>query len=352
MKQHWWKILAVLILFYTFFVGLLVPLKPGVIAVSPDSAKSGEEVRLEIQGYNTNFLKGSKDIRAWLKIGEDRSIPSNNILVKGDELMYAFFQLPNFLPVEAPVTEVSLIIDNPIDGAFVLPSAIFASQDQVNANQGKLLWRTGNINGLHELDQMTYPFRNILQESIRNMYFHVPLWFGMIIILLGAVYCSARYLSSGNRLHDMQAVALTQVGVVFGLLGLLTGAIWAKYTWNAWWSFDVKQNMSAIAVLIYMAYFVLRSSFEDIEKQSRLGAVYNIFAFAALIPLLFIIPRLTDSLHPGNGGNPGFGGEDLDNTMRMVFYPAIIGWTLLGVWMAQLKLRTEQLQERLSWDDA
>ncbi|MFT6937764.1 MAG: heme exporter protein C [Saprospiraceae bacterium] len=97
--------------------------------------------------------------------------------------------------------------------------------------------------------------------------------------------------------------------------------------------------MSAIALLIYMAYFVLRSSFDDEQQQARLSAIYNIFAFVSLVPLLFIIPRMYDSLHPGNGGNPAFGSEDLDNTMRMVFYPAVIGWTLLGFWIANLLAR-------------
>ena len=132
---------------------------------------------------------------------------------------------------------------------------------------------------------------------------------------------------------------------MFGFLGIITGGIWAQYTWGAFWSFDIKQNMSAIALLMYMAYFVLRSSFDDEQQKARLSAIYNIFAFACLIPLLFVIPRLYDSLHPGNGGNPGFGGEDLDNTMRMVFYPAVIGWTLLGVWFATIITRVQKVRQ-------
>ena len=100
-------------------------------------------------------------------------------------------------------------------------------------------------------------------------------------------------------------------------------------------------------MLIYLAYFILRGSFQDETKSAKLGAVYNIFAFAALIPLLFVIPRLTDSLHPGNGGNPALGGEDLDNTMRMIFYPSIIGWTLIGLWLATLLYRVDILRHRL-----
>jgi heme exporter protein C len=78
---------------------------------------------------------------------------------------------------------------------------------------------------------------------------------------------------------------------------------------------------------------------KDEEKRARISAVYNIFAFALMIPLLFVLPRMVDSLHPGAGGNPGFNAYDLDNGMRLVFYPAIIGWFLLGLWITQLKVR-------------
>jgi heme exporter protein C len=94
---------------------------------------------------------------------------------------------------------------------------------------------------------------------------------------------------------------------------------------------------------------VMRSSVDDEMQRARLTAGYNMFAFILLIPLLFIVPRMTDSLHPGNGGNPAFGGEDLDNTMRMIFYPAIIGWTMLGWWISQLAYRTDKLNT-MKWN--
>jgi heme exporter protein C len=75
--------------------------------------------------------------------------------------------------------------------------------------------------------------------------------------------------------------------------------------------------------------------------------VYSIFAFAVFIPLIFILPRLTDSLHPGNGGNPGFNAYDMDSSLRMVFYPAIIGWTLLGTWISTVRVRLRRLERKL-----
>ncbi len=349
MKGAWWKLLSVLILIYTFTVGMLVPLKPGVKGVDPDFVKGGEQVVLTVNGYNTHFEEGSSTLRAWLKLNEESALSCTKAIALSETVIELTFDIPKEVPTSPKAYFLSLIIDNAIDGAFVLPDAINVKKESVRVNPASTsLWKA-EISDLHQYSGMTFPYRNILGETIRNTYFHVPLWFGMIIILSVSVVYSIRYLRGFNRAMDIGAVSFTSVGVLYGILGLITGAVWAKYTWGSYWSWDIKQIVSAVALLIYLAYFVLRNSFEDEEQRARLSAVYNIFAFAALIPLLFVIPRLNSvgvSLHPGNGGNPGFGGEDLDNTMRMVFYPAIIGWTLLGVWVSTLLMRIGQIQYR------
>lgn len=184
----------------------------------------------------------------------------------------------------------------------------------------------------------------ILNETIRNLYFHVTMWFGMVILLAASLVYSIMYLVNGLESNDIRAEAYAKVGSLFGVLGIITGMIWAKYTWGEFWSGDPKQNTSAIALLIYFAYFILRNSFEDEQQRGKIGSIYNIFAFFSMLALIFILPRMTDSMHPGNGGNPGFNYFDLDGKLRMVFYPAIIGWTLLGVWMASIKIRIKDLR--------
>ena len=92
-------------------------------------------------------------------------------------------------------------------------------------------------------------------------------------------------------------------------------------------------------------YTVLRGSMDDEEKRARVSAVYNIFAFVMFMVFIMVLPRMTDSLHPGNGGNPGFGGYDLNNTMKLVFYPAVAGWTLLGVWLVNIRVRMRSLMD-------
>ena len=143
-----------------------------------------------------------------------------------------------------------------------------------------------------------------------------------------------------------------EVGL-FGGLGVgrifmgVTGMLWANYTWGSPWHGDPKQKGAAIALLVYFAYFVLRGSLDNHEQRARLSSIYNIFAFATMVPLIFIIPRLEDSMHPGNGGNPGFNAYDLDSRMRMIFYPAVIGWFLIGYWIVSLRVRYRALEEKV-----
>lgn len=344
-RQYWWKILGVLLLIYVFLAGMLVPLKPGITDVQPTSVRTGEEVTLDIHGYNSHYTQATATPRAWLKLDDERAIQARQVVVQSDTRLEAVFHIPPYLPVSRKVQDLALIVDHDADGPSVLPSAVFITQDSVDEARGLEVWPNDPVSDLHAVGGITFPFRNILGETIRNTYFHVALWLAMLLLFIGSIYHAIRYLRRRESRHDTWSASLTAVGVIFGLLGLLTGAIWAKNTWGAYWSWDVKQNMTAIALLIYLAYFVLRASFEDPEQKARIAAVYNIFAFAALIPLIYVIPRLTDSLHPGAGGNITFGSQDLDNTMRMVFYPAVIGWTLIGLWLTTLNFRLKRLQE-------
>jgi heme exporter protein C len=200
---------------------------------------------------------------------------------------------------------------------------------------------------------MDVPDMPILEETVRNLFFHVPMWFALMLVMLVSVVYGIRYLNTGDIRDDVRSREFALVGFFFGFMGLLTGMVWARSTWGAWWVFqEVKLNASAAGMLIYAAYFILRGSLEDEEKKARLAGVYNIFAFVMFIVLINVIPRMTDSsLHPGNGGNPGFSAYDLDARLRGVFYPAVLGWILLGVWIANLRVRLVLLErKRLGMD--
>ena len=189
------------------------------------------------------------------------------------------------------------------------------------------------------------PALPILNETIRAVYFHVPMWFAMVALFTASTVYAIRYLRKPSVENDIASAELAHAGLALGLLGILTGMIWANYTWGSPWHGDPKQNGAAIACLIYFAYFVLRGSVSNNEQKARLSAAYNIFAFVAMVPLIFILPRMLSSMHPGADGNPAFNMYDLDSTMRPVFYPACVGWILTGAWIASLRIRIRLLEE-------
>jgi len=196
---------------------------------------------------------------------------------------------------------------------------------------------------------MPVPALQILHETIRNLYFHVCMWFSMIIIFTVSLVNSLLYLSKQQPDKDIIASQCANTGLVFGILGLITGSLWARYTWGDWWTNDPKLNGAAIALLSYFAYVVLRNAMDDEQKRARISAVYNIFAYVMMMVFIMVYPRLSgvDSLHPGNGGNPGFNQYDLDKNMRLVFYPAVIGWSLLAWWIATINIRAERIKRYL-----
>lgn len=197
---------------------------------------------------------------------------------------------------------------------------------------------------------MDIPRLSELEETIRNMYFHVALWFAMMILFTISVVYAIMYLNKKNLRYDIISKQFATTGIFIGLLGYATGAIWMSYTWadpNAslmdsfsTFSREPKLIGAAIALLVYSAYLVLRQSIPDIDRRARVSAVYNIFAFALLYPAIKIIPSMVESLHPV------LDFKEVDNKLRRVFYPAVIGWTLLAVWITTIKIRIQFLKEK------
>lgn len=360
MRKNWWKVLCVVFLSWTFIAGLVVPMRPGVTSVLPLSAKVGDTLWLEVSGYNTSWANAKK-ATAWLHIDEFFKIEKNG--KKQDSLnVYAIqstafesvdnqqikfkFIIPQHLPLSTKLENASLLVDVEGTEQSLRPEAIAISQDTVNSEIGKTLWK--DKMEIHRHWRFAYPYRNILQETLRNTFYHVPMWFVMFTLFGTAIYYGIQYLRFRRIESDIKAVSYTVTGVLFGFLGLFTGGLWANFAWGEPFPLDVKIIMTYTALAIYLAYFVLRGAFEDQEKRARISAVYSIFAFATLVPLLYVVPKLSpDSLHPGNGSNIAFGSQDLDNTMRLVFYPACFGWILLGVWIATLVYRTKLIEEKV-----
>lgn len=340
-RSGWWKLLAPALLLYAVIGGLTVPLGAGVRDVVTSDAHI--EVRAELAHFDE-----AEEVRLWLACDAVGAICVPTVEVVDANTL----RIPRSpLGMPGDITEcgfLDLIINTPVDGDLFFRRALTASDlltvvTPTPAETDCTLPADRPVS-----DRFTFPQREILEETIRNLFYHVPMWFAMVLVLFYGFVHSIRFLVRGDMDHDRRTHAAVRVGLVFGTLGILTGMVWATYTWGTPWTNDPKLNGAAIGLLTYAAYMVLRGSVRDPEKRARLTAVYNILGFVIYIAFIFVIPRLTDSLHPGNGGNPGFSNYDLDSSLRVFFYPAVAGWTILGFWMADLLVRFDIVRERLN----
>lgn len=343
LKSNWWKLLGIILMLYTIVVGILVPIKPGILDYDNGTAIPGEPFSITVDAYNTHYQ--SSETQAYLLFPDDRLLKANTVNPVTENNLTASFDIPTVIDFAGEdYVECSIITNNQIDGYAQFARAVKISKLSDIKSQVAGNWTT--LQELHSSKDFRFPFMPILYETIRNQFFHVAIWMAMFIILLVSCYHSVRYLIGNDLYHDIRSSSLTSIALVFGIAGLLTGSMWARFTWGAWWTNDVKLNMTAIAMLIYFSYWILRSSVTDVDSRARLSGVFNIFAFIALMILVMVIPRMTDSLHPGNGGNPGFAEDDLDDTLKAVFYPAVIAYTLIGLWIAQLYTRYQSISDK------
>ena len=186
------------------------------------------------------------------------------------------------------------------------------------------------------------PAEGFLGESSRIVFFHVPCaWTSTLAFLVAAVY-SVAYLRSRDPWHDEIAAAAVRLGLLFGVLTLVTGSLFAKIMWGSWWNWDPRESSYLLLVFLYGAYLFLRASIEDPERRARIAAAYALFA-AVLMPfLVFVAPRVTASLHPQTVINPQ-GKILMDGPTKAVFFGALFGFSGLFLWLLSLEARLERV---------
>ena len=178
--------------------------------------------------------------------------------------------------------------------------------------------------------------------TFRIVFFHVPAaWTCVIAFLVSMVY-SVRVLRNPVPALDDRAMASAQMGFLFAAVALVSGMIWAKADWGAFWNWDPRQSSVMILLLVYAGYFALRSAVAEPRKRSRLAAVYSIAAFVTVPFLIFVVPRIMFSLHP-SPVIPSDQGGGMDATKRIVLYTGVFGFLGLYVWMQSLRVRIAAL---------
>jgi heme exporter protein C len=192
-----------------------------------------------------------------------------------------------------------------------------------------------------------FPIIPGLEQKARIIFFHVPTaWIAVIAFLMAMIH-GIQYLRKKDLEYDVRSSAAASLGLVFCILATVTGAIWAKFNWGAYWNWDPRQTSIFVLMLIYGAYFALRSAIDVEEKRASLSAVYSIIAFVTVPFLVFIMPRMMSGLHPGSASDEGSGPVvdfAMDTTMYVVFLASLFGFTLLYLWMYQLRVRLGKLE--------
>lgn len=201
--------------------------------------------------------------------------------------------------------------------------------------------------------QVWYEFPNIpgLEEKAKIIFFHVPTaWLAVIAFLMAMVY-GVRYLRNKNLDEDAKSNAALQLGFIFAVLATVTGSIWAKFTWGAFWHWDPRETSIFVLLLIYGSLFALRSAIDNEDKRARLSAVYSIFAFLTVPFFVFIMPRIMVGLHPGSANDTNAGPVidfQMNSNMQLVFYLSLIAFTILYYWMWKIGYKSIIIKDKLN----
>ncbi len=182
-----------------------------------------------------------------------------------------------------------------------------------------------------------------LEEKARIMFFHVPTaWLSVVAFVTSMIY-GIQYLRRRNPEDDIKSASAAGLGFLFCFLATVTGAIWARFSWGTYWNWDPRQTSIFVLLLIYGAYFALRSAVEVEEKKAALSAVYAIIAAVTMPFFMFIMPRILASLHPEPILNAQ-GKVHMNSTMLIVFLSSLAGFTGLYYWMWRLQVRMRLLE--------
>lgn len=340
---------ASILVLYTLVGGLYLPIKTGINKTSVSRLQSDTAEHFTVELYNESYFvkvnnafllsadkvyfgqldktTPSKDFGISFNIklgstGESKisSLFLNGVTHKGDT---ASLYLPDCIYIQKSVNDTT--ISNGVDGKTLLKSVRLIDEFQAG-----------------------FPNRTLLFESIRNLLYHVPMWFSMIFLLGMGMIFSILYLKTNDIKWDVYAESFNKIGIINGILGCITGAMWARVTWKSWWPVDdPKLNGVAIGMTMYFAYLILRNTLKhEAHQRARISSVYGILVYPIFIALIAIMPKLAAvSLHPGSGDTVGFNNYDLNNTLRLFFYPAVLGWIGVFGYLSILRVRIELLKK-------
>lgn len=189
-------------------------------------------------------------------------------------------------------------------------------------------------------------------DGARIILFHVPCaWIACLAYVVAAVYAigvlrsTSRHQRGKWRRYDAGCNAAMELGLLFSVLTTVTGSIFSRLQWGAFWSWDPRQTSILVIMLLFAAYLVLRSAVPEPWLRARLSASYAIVAVVPGLFLIWVLPRIVQTLH--SGANQAVIGGGLDEQYRLVLFGfALPGFLGLYAWLQQLRMRIAALEER------
>jgi heme exporter protein C len=193
------------------------------------------------------------------------------------------------------------------------------------------------------------PLEAVMGQVQKVFYFHVASgWTGMLGFFVAFV-AGIVYLITHKRIWDIVGVAGVEIGLVFMLICIITGSIWARPIWNTWWTWDPRLTTATIMELVYAAYLMLRQGVEDPDRRARFGAVYAIIGFLS-VPLTFFSIRIFRTIHPvviGGGDSDATGSFDMTAKMLQTFMFSLATFSVLFVTLLWHRIRMGKFADQL-----
>ena len=184
-------------------------------------------------------------------------------------------------------------------------------------------------------------------DASRLFYFHVPMAQVSFVSFMAAAVYAIAYLRKRRPGHDHAAVTAAELGLTFSIVALITGAMWAKQAWGAYWNWDPRQLFLFALILFYGAFFALRQATVSADARRRLSAVYLIFGGAISPFMFFVLPRLYRSLHEDANKvvMPAGGESTMSPLVSTIFGASILGFLCLYVWLFKLGVACARIED-------
>ena len=193
------------------------------------------------------------------------------------------------------------------------------------------------------------PTELVMGAVQRVFYFHIgTAWTALLGFILAALF-SVVFLVAKDLKWDRYQVAAIEVSLVFFLITIVLGSIWARPAWNTWWTWDPRLTTAAVTELIYIAYFMLRQGIDDPDRRARFGAVYALVGGISA-PITFFAIRLFRTIHPvviGGGNAEAQGGFAMTGDMKVAFFFALFTFTVIFIDLFWNRIRLGDLQEKV-----